>query len=1107
MPGTYVVNYSDPSKPPIQIPPLGADGSTSMRMVGYRAPVYGEMLWENFLHLLEQFASSVPPANPTSGQIWANTATNPAKLYVYDPRVVTDTTYYQWHLLDTAQIQYASTPPANGELLWCDSTTSTLRYFNGSSWDALTTLSGATPPTNPYVCQLWHDTVTNVLRYWTGSAWAPITTISSAVPPPTPRRGDLWEDTATNTLRYWDGSSWDVLTNIASDSPPSSAYNGQLWLNTSTSPPEMFYRDSSAVTVSDLPGWHRTSAGVHIGTNPPEWNEGIWYNPTTGALNLYVSGAWKNILVTNFAGVCDYNNMVVDVNSELARINEPPIPQASGSSVGASEWNALFDKVRLLATFWNIPYPKPIDIKNLGTNLGRYAIDDKCGIYSIRRRLRLVEQALCKVGGSVNVNPECYDEHPVASTVVSTTAWNKYVHTLTVTFATEAAATEYFQLGGYITWTGSLDAPENPVNDAWEGVLTALSGLEIKSNRTIFSGQRSPLGVQNLSSTEQLLLMASAPTRETAVAELYGKREGAVITLRLILTEHVSSAGVTGALLSSFNSVRVGSPCKPTPPEFPQLAGAGEGTLPTPTYAITPSVTKVTEGGSVLFTVTTTNVPADTVLKWATGMGGELGGGITSSDFADDTFSGTVTIDASGIGTFTRNIATDLETEGTERFFIVLYAVEDTNMANELAASVPITIEDVVTPASLTLDVQHQFDSAAPKVGDKGVVTVTITNTGGAKYTGPSASVTISPDFTIGYSGISGSLYGYSTQTWTYNVTINAAGSITTTATIGNLSAEATTVAAGSSSGGGSEGGGTTGPAALTLWVHNTFGAFPQVGSKGQVSVTVVNTGGAYLGPEPNITMPAGFSITNRATSGNLGANNTLEITFDVTAIATGEQKVVATIEGLYGSDTTMIYAASQQNSPPTAVNIQSLPIVTVGVPTTIDFSGLFSDPDGKSDIVSYTATGLHVGLTMDPATGIVTGAPTRRNVVTSLRVTATDSRGQSVSTNEIDWRVNQPPVIKSNFPSLVTSGTGDMYVIYGNLNAYFEDPDGDMLSFTVTGLPDGIELNPPNTALGTIQGNPAATTPGDYQVTVVATDGAKGSYATGTCTWRVVEG
>jgi hypothetical protein len=47
---------------------------TDLKLYGRGARSYGEGMQENMLHLLENFASDIPPPTPTQGQLWYNTA-------------------------------------------------------------------------------------------------------------------------------------------------------------------------------------------------------------------------------------------------------------------------------------------------------------------------------------------------------------------------------------------------------------------------------------------------------------------------------------------------------------------------------------------------------------------------------------------------------------------------------------------------------------------------------------------------------------------------------------------------------------------------------------------------------------------------------------------------------------------------------------------------------------------------------------------------------------------------------------------------------------------------------------------------------------------------
>jgi len=56
------------------MPPGINEIDTSLSLVGRGYPNYGEKIAENFLHLLENFASPIPPVNPILGQLWYDTA-------------------------------------------------------------------------------------------------------------------------------------------------------------------------------------------------------------------------------------------------------------------------------------------------------------------------------------------------------------------------------------------------------------------------------------------------------------------------------------------------------------------------------------------------------------------------------------------------------------------------------------------------------------------------------------------------------------------------------------------------------------------------------------------------------------------------------------------------------------------------------------------------------------------------------------------------------------------------------------------------------------------------------------------------------------------------
>ena len=77
----YTVNYSETGKTAITVNDGTVDTSTSLKLIGKNYNRFGEYLNENLLHLLENFAGTTPPDNPTEGQLWYDTINSYLKIY------------------------------------------------------------------------------------------------------------------------------------------------------------------------------------------------------------------------------------------------------------------------------------------------------------------------------------------------------------------------------------------------------------------------------------------------------------------------------------------------------------------------------------------------------------------------------------------------------------------------------------------------------------------------------------------------------------------------------------------------------------------------------------------------------------------------------------------------------------------------------------------------------------------------------------------------------------------------------------------------------------------------------------------------------------------
>lgn len=113
---------------------------------------------------------------------------------------------------------------------------------------------------------------------------------------------------------------------------------------------------------------------------------------------------------------------------------------------------------------------------------------------------------------------------------------------------------------------------------------------------------------------------------------------------------------------------------------------------PTPTYAVAPSTgaTTYTEGSSITFNVTTTNVANGTTLYWSIN-----GTGITAGDFSPSGLTGSLTIN-NNQATVTRTIAPD-DPDNNESFVFNLRT--DSVSGTIVASTVNLTITDNVTPS------------------------------------------------------------------------------------------------------------------------------------------------------------------------------------------------------------------------------------------------------------------------------------------------------------------------------------------------------------------------------------------------------------------------
>ena len=145
------------------------------------------------------------------------------------------------------------------------------------------------------------------------------------------------------------------------------------------------------------------------------------------------------------------------------------------------------------------------------------------------------------------------------------------------------------------------------------------------------------------------------------------------------------------------------------------------------------------------------------------------------------------------------------------------------------------------------------------------------------------------------------------------------------------------------------------------------------------------------------------------------------------------------------------------------------------------------TDPDG--DTLTYSATGLPDGISISPSTGAISGTLSFASAgVHTVLVTVSDGTAHRHRQLHLDGDRHQPGAGLQRRPAVDrTDAEGELILSSDGLDADATDPDGDPLTYSATGLPDGISISP---STGAISGTLSFASAGVHTVLVTVSDG-----------------
>jgi hypothetical protein len=249
------------------------------------------------------------------------------------------------------------------------------------------------------------------------------------------------------------------------------------------------------------------------------------------------------------------------------------------------------------------------------------------------------------------------------------------------------------------------------------------------------------------------------------------------------------------------------------------------------------------------------------------------------------------------------------------------------------------------------------------------------------------------------------------------------------------------------------------------------------------VSLTISATDSSSTPTYSAQGLPPGLSI-NRSTGAITGT-----VTVGDSSIGTFEPTIIVS-DGTYSASTNFEWDVNGTltiNDPGDQANVVG---DTVSLPISVT--------DTSSGTLTFAASGLPTGLSINTTTGVISGTVSSgATAIGSFVTTIQVSDGTNVATDTFNWTVTATGSVTLTTPSNQTDTEGSSV----SLSLIATDSGIGTLEYFAEGLPPGVTINPSTGAItGTVAVNDAAY--GPYSVTVIATDGSNSAQET--FTWTV---